>query len=345
MANRKRNRFWQFVIVKLPSLLTVAIIGYMMYVFNWRYIPDLFYNTSKVLAVILCAYMNINTLMLVWAYIKWLLSDPGYTTDDIKEKFASIYQQVYQSPESRQSEHTNSSRIESQKIGFITYNQMEEMKRDGDIENQNVLTPENADDREKKNKRKFRRMETPHANKGRAPNRSTTFRYWSSCDNIKPPRCHHWSMCQKCVLRMDHHCPWIGNCVGFNNHKYFIWFLIYALNGTILMSAWVIISIAWGVAQKDEKSGEADIHYLIAWVLSTAIACALLLLISVHMYMLGTNETTLEMGEYGKKNPFDMKDWYSNFQIVFGDDFKTWFIPIPPKNRECNGIEYTYHLI
>mmetsp|Transcript_17079 Transcript_17079/g.26423 ORF Transcript_17079/g.26423 Transcript_17079/m.26423 type:complete len:202 (+) Transcript_17079:735-1340(+) len=28
-----------------------------------------------------------------------------------------------------------------------------------------------------------------------------------------------------CVERYDHHCPWINNCVGVNNHQYFIIFL------------------------------------------------------------------------------------------------------------------------
>ena len=34
---------------------------------------------------------------------------------------------------------------------------------------------------------------------------------------------------------MDHHCPWVGNCVGKQNHKYFILFLLYATLGLLLM--------------------------------------------------------------------------------------------------------------
>jgi palmitoyltransferase len=48
-------------------------------------------------------------------------------------------------------------------------------------------------------------------------------KYCRKCDmNWKPERAHHCSECGQCIFKMDHHCPWINNCVGGKNMKYFI---------------------------------------------------------------------------------------------------------------------------
>ncbi|QCD89221.1 26S proteasome regulatory subunit T2 [Vigna unguiculata] len=56
------------------------------------------------------------------------------------------------------------------------------------------------------------------------------------CSKPKSPRAHHCRSCRKCILDMDHHCPFIGNCVGAANHQSFIGFLISAVLSTIYVS-------------------------------------------------------------------------------------------------------------
>ncbi|TGZ61144.1 hypothetical protein CRM22_008156 [Opisthorchis felineus] len=55
------------------------------------------------------------------------------------------------------------------------------------------------------------------------------------CTVPRPPRAHHCNVCGACVLRMDHHCPWIANCVGLHTHRHFYLSLFFMSVGGLYM--------------------------------------------------------------------------------------------------------------
>ncbi|XP_077985052.1 palmitoyltransferase ZDHHC3-like [Glandiceps talaboti] len=69
------------------------------------------------------------------------------------------------------------------------------------------------------------------------------------CETYRPPRAHHCRICRRCIRKMDHHCPWINNCVGEFNQKYFIQFLFYV--GVCSVYAVVLVVITWMVDCKE----------------------------------------------------------------------------------------------
>lgn len=57
-------------------------------------------------------------------------------------------------------------------------------------------------------------------------NDSYVQKYCLSCNIFRPDRASHCADCGYCVLSKDHHCLWLNNCIGRNNHALFLLFII-----------------------------------------------------------------------------------------------------------------------
>ncbi|KAM3588530.1 hypothetical protein VKS41_000973 [Umbelopsis sp. WA50703] len=114
-------------------------------------------------------------------------------------------------------------------------------------------------------------------------------KWCKTCQCWKPDRTHHCSICDECVLKMDHHCPWVNGCVGYNNYKFFIQFLCY----TTLTSCWMLITTAVAFAQygrMDTFDGFTIVSLVISGIISFlvgAFTCA-------HLGLVTLGRTTIE---------------------------------------------------
>ncbi|CRK98553.1 CLUMA_CG011903, isoform B [Clunio marinus] len=158
-------------------------------------------------------------------------------------------------------------------------------------------------------------------------------RFCEKCQHIKPDRAHHCSVCNVCNLKMDHHCPWVNNCINFSNYKFFILFLGYGL----LYCIYVALSMVkyFVLFWKGELGTSAGkFHLLFLFVVALMFAFSLLSLFGYHLYLVANNRTTLEafrapIFSIGgpDKNGFSL-GYKKNFEQVFGDNKYYWLLPV-----------------
>lgn len=199
----------------------------------------------------------------------------------------------------------------------------------------------------------------------------------TKCGRVKPARAHHCSVCRRCVLKMDHHCPWINNCVGFRNYRHFCLFLLYLATSCVFNSFTCFYAVyshkrsrpsreqweKWLWANALDILSELLIEpspadnsgcIMMSFLVGTVVLVAVCILGGMHVFLLLTNQTTIEFqtnlvkrreakanGVYFR-NPFDMGR-RRNFHQVFGPDpfcnFR-WLLPCIAKPPEGDGMVF-----
>ncbi|KAK6745633.1 hypothetical protein RB195_012009 [Necator americanus] len=167
-------------------------------------------------------------------------------------------------------------------------------------------------------------------------------RYCPKCRCIKPDRAHHCSICGQCVLKFDHHCPWVNNCVNFYNYKFFLLFLGYGFIFCLFVFFTDLPYFIefWTRDYHEHNLQASKFHLLFLVFVSGMFAISLSFLFFYHLYLTARNRTTVEsfrapMLEGGPdKRAFD-HGIRANYREVFGFDRKLWFLPI---FSSCNNF-------
>lgn len=176
--------------------------------------------------------------------------------------------------------------------------------------------------------------------------RNGRFRVCRICKYWKPDRCHHCSTCDKCILKMDHHCPWFANCIGFKNQKFFIQFLIYTSLYSLTVTSFTFFQLYRWFEGKRFEEEIIDLKLLSVWLLGIAVSISVTFFTGFSIYQLCKNQTTIELYSlrryreeirilHGNVQPmndynlFDLGSASENWKDVMGTTWKEWCFPIP----------------
>ena len=112
-----------------------------------------------------------------------------------------------------------------------------------------------------------------------------------TCRIQRPLRSKHCRTCRTCVALFDHHCPFVGNCVGRGNYR---WFFGYAFMFFVCCSLWEITAILYlRTVEFNWSVALVAMFFFPFWGMSVTLT-------SYHVQLTTTNMTTNEQMNFGR---------------------------------------------
>ncbi|XP_075777984.1 palmitoyltransferase ZDHHC3 isoform X2 [Pelodiscus sinensis] len=166
------------------------------------------------------------------------------------------------------------------------------------------------------------------------------------CCSIKPDRAHHCSVCKRCIRKMDHHCPWVNNCVGENNQKYFVLFTMYI--ALISMHALIMVGFHFLYCFEEDWTKCSSFSPPTTVILLILLCFEALLFLIFTSVMFGTQVHSICTDETGieqlkkEERRWAKKTKWMNMKAVFGHPFSiAWLSPFAtPDQGKADPYQY-----
>ena len=173
------------------------------------------------------------------------------------------------------------------------------------------------------------KLELPIKSRSEQVEDSVELRFCTMCQLTQPIRTKHCSDCNSCVRTYDHHCPWIGTCVGERNRHLFLVYLWCEVG--VLM--WFIVNALSGIVEHaGDRSKLAPMALLIFSIMVMSVFLLMTGLLGVyHVFLCITNLTTWEHSSWDRityldnlretrGSPFAHHTLMGNVWMYFGYD-------------------------